>query len=482
MAYRDLNEFVERLRILGELKEIAIEVDPELEISAITDRVVKKKGPALLFTNVKGYPGVPVLTNTFGSDTRMALALGTDSFESIAAEIAELIQPQIPSSLKGKVQMLSKLTRLKDLGPKTVKSGACQDVVETDNPSLADIPIIKCWPKDGGKYITFPQVITKHPRMGTRNVGMYRLQVFDDQTLGLHWQRHKGGAQHYRVAEEMGQRLEVAISLGPDPETMYAGTAPLPDEIDEFMLAGFLRRKPVELVKCKTVDLEVPANAQYVLEGYAEPGERRVEGPFGDHQGYYSHADEYPVFHLTAVTRREKPIYPTIIVGPPPQEDGPLGKATERIFLPLIRTQLPEIVDMNLPVEGIFHNLAIVSIDKRYPGHAQKVMHALWGFGQLMFTKVVVIVDKDVDVQNLSEVTWRVGVSFDPKRDVLISEGPTDVLDFASPIADFGGKLGIDATTKWADEGFTREWPEILRMPDDVKSRIDEIWPELGLA
>ena len=481
MAYKDLNEFVEILRNEGLLKEIDIEVDPELEISAITDRVVKQGGPALLFTNVKGHPGVPVLINTFGSERRMELALQAESMEAIAGDIAELIQPQIPSSLTGKIQMLSKLTRLKDLGPKTVKSGSCQDVVETENPSLSEIPIIKCWPGDGGKYITFPQVITKHPTLGTRNVGMYRLQVFDDQTLGLHWQRHKGGAHHYRLAEEMGKRLEVAICLGPDPETMYAGTAPLPDELDEFMLAGFLRHKPVELVKCKTVDIEVPANAQFILEGYAEPGERRIEGPFGDHQGYYSQADEYPVFHLTAVTRRKDPIYPTIIVGRPPQEDGPLGKATERIFLPLIRTQLPEIVDMNLPVEGIFHNLAIVSIDKRYPGHAQKVMHALWGFGQLMFTKVVVIVDKDVNVQNLKEVAWRVGVSIDPKRDVIISEGPTDVLDFSSEIADYGGKLGIDATTKWPDEGFTREWPEILKMPDHVNDRIDDLWPQLGL-
>ncbi|MEE2710984.1 MAG: menaquinone biosynthesis decarboxylase [Gemmatimonadota bacterium] len=481
MAYKDLNEFVEILRKEGQLKEIDVEVDPELEISAIADRVVKQGGPALLFTNVKGHPDVPVLINTFGSERRMELALKAERMEAIAGDIAELIQPQIPSSLTGKIQMLSKLTRLKDLGPKTVKSGSCQEVVETENPSLSEIPIIKCWPGDGGKYITFPQVVTKHPGMGTRNVGMYRLQVFDDRTLGLHWQRHKGGAHHYRLAEEMGQRLEVAICLGPDPETMYAGTAPLPDEIDEFMLAGFLRHKPVELVKCKTVDIEVPANAQFILEGYAEPGERRIEGPFGDHQGYYSQADEYPVFHLTAVTRRRQPVYPTIIVGRPPQEDGPLGKATERIFLPLIRTQLPEIVDMNLPVEGIFHNLAIVSIDKRYPGHAQKVMHALWGFGQLMFTKVVVIVDKDVNVQNLKEVAWRVGVSIDPKRDVMISEGPTDVLDFSSDIADYGGKLGIDATTKWPDEGFTREWPEILKMPDHVNDRIDELWPQLGL-
>ncbi len=481
MAHKDLKSFVDLLREAGELKEITAEVDPELEISAIADRVVKRNGPALLFTNVKGHPGMPVLINTFGSKRRMELALGADSLDDIAAEIADLINPQMPASLAGKLQMLPRLARLKDTQSKTVRSGPCQEVVETDTASLESIPVIKCWPSDGGRYITFPQVITKHPGKGTRNVGMYRLQVFDDKTLGLHWQRHKGGAHHYRVAEEMGERLEVAIVLGPDPETMYAATAPLPDEIDEYMLAGFLRRQPVELVKCRTVDLEVPANAQIVLEGYAEPHERRTEGPFGDHQGYYSLPDEYPVFHLTAITRRKDPIYPTTIVGPPPQEDGWLGKATERIFLPLLKTTLPEIVDIDLPVEGIFHNLAIVSIDKRFPGHARKVMHALWGLGQMMFTKVIIVVDKDVDVHNMREVAWRVGVSIDPKRDLLVSEGPCDVLDFAAQTADVSGKLGIDATEKWPDEGFDRGWPEILRMPDEVNRRIDALWPELDL-
>ncbi|MBI4552302.1 MAG: menaquinone biosynthesis decarboxylase [Candidatus Latescibacteria bacterium] len=481
MAYRDLNAFLDVLRQHGELKEITAEIDPELEISAMADRVVKRNGPALLFTNVKGHPGIPVLINTFGSKRRMELALETESLDAIAAEIAELIQPKIPATLMGKLQMLPKLSRLADLSPKTVRSGPCQEVVETEHPSLADLPIIKCWPKDGGRYITLPQVVTRHPTLGTRNVGMYRLQVFDERTLGLHWQRHKGSAHHYRVAEEIGQRLEVAVFLGPDPAVIYAGTAPLPDEIDEFMLAGFLRREPVDLVKCKTVDLEVPANAQIVLEGYAEPGERRVEGPFGDHQGYYSLPDQYPVFHLTAVTRRTNPIYPTIIVGPPPQEDGWLGKATERIFLPLIRTTLPEVVDMDLPIEGIFHNLAIVSIDKRYPGHAKKVMHAIWGLGQLMFTKVVIVVDKDVNVHDMREVVWRVGVSIDPRRDVILSEGPCDVLDFAAQFPDYSGKLGIDATTKWPEEGFTRGWPDILRMPDEVSQRVDELLGQLGL-
>lgn len=481
MAHKDLKSFVDLLKQEGELKEITLEVDPELEISAITDRVVKQGGPALLFTNVKGYPDIPVLINTFGSRRRMELALGAETLDEIASEIADLINPKVPDSLSGKLQMLPRLARLKNTQSKTVRSGPCHEIVETDSASLSTLPIIKCWPNDGGKYITFPQVITKHPEKGTRNVGMYRLQVFDDKTLGIHWQRHKGGAHHYHVAETMEKRLEIAIVLGPDPETMYAATAPLPDEIDEYMLAGFLRRQSVELVKCRTVDLEVPANAQIVLEGYAEPFERRTEGPFGDHQGYYSLPDEYPVFHLTAITRCRNPIYPTIIVGPPPQEDGWLGKATERIFLPLLKTTLPEIVDIDLPVEGIFHNLAIVSIDKRYPGHARKVMHALWGLGQMMFTKVIIIVDKDVDIHNMREVAWRVGVSIDPKRDVLISEGPCDVLDFAAQIADVSGKLGIDATEKWPDEGFNRGWPEILRMPEEINKRVDALWPKLDL-
>jgi len=480
MAYRDLKHFVDVLRQRGELKEISVEVDPVLEISEIADRVVKAGGPALLFTNVKGHR-IPVLINAFGTLERMALALGAESLDAIAEDIAELLEPQMPVSLIGKLQALPKLKRFLSLPPKTVRSGACQEVVETDSPSLAEIPIIQCWPQDGGKYITLPLVFTKHPELGTRNVGMYRLQKFDDRTLGMHWQRHKGGAAHYRVAERLGKRLDVAVALGPDPAVTYAATAPLPDEVDELMLAGFLRDAPVELVQCRTVDLEVPANAQIVLEGYVEPGERRLEGPFGDHTGFYSLDEEYPVFHLTAVTHCRDPIYPTIIVGRPPMEDGPLGKATERLFLPLIKKSVPEIVDMNLPVEGIFHNFAIVSLDKRYPGHARKVMHAIWGLGQLMFTKVVIVVDKQCNVHDLGEVMWRVGTAIDPKRDVVFAEGPCDVLDFAAQVPDYGTKMGIDATRKWPDEGFTGRWPDEIEMLPEVKKRVDGIWSELGL-
>jgi len=480
VAYRDLGEFVDLLRKRGQLKEIAEPVDPELEIAEIADRVVKKGGPALLFTHVKGHEW-PVLINMFASMERMAWALEAESLDALANEVTGLLEPKIPTTLLEKLKMLPKLKILTELAPRIVRDGICQEVVETDTASLDKIPIIKCWPQDGGRYITLPLVFTRHPKLGTRNVGMYRLQKFDSKTLGMHWQRHKGGAQHYRVAEEIGKRLEVAIALSAEPSLIYAATAPLPEEVDEMMLAAFLRGRHVELVKCKTVDLEVPANAHIVLEGYVEPLERRLEGPFGDHTGYYSLADYYPVFHLTAMTYKRNPIYATTIVGPPPMEDGYLGKATERLFLPLIRKTLPEVVDINLPIEGIFHNLAIVSIDKRYPAHARKVMHAIWGLGQLMFTKVVIVVDKDCNVHDMREVIWKVGTHLDPKRDVLISEGPTDVLDHSAMYLDWGGKMGIDATRKWPEEGYTREWPDVIEMSQDVKKRIDDIWDKLGL-
>lgn len=480
MPYKDLSAFLDRLRREGELKEIDVQVDPDLEVAAVTDRVVRKGGPALLFTNVRG-ASMPLAINLFGTDRRMCLALETDSFDSIASEIASYLEPEIPDTVMGTIQSIPRLTRLTSLKTKTIKKAPCQEVVETDNPSMDGIPIIKCWPGDGGPYITFPIVITKHPEHGTRNLGLYRSQVFDSKTIGMHWQRHKGAAEHYRAAEAMGKRLEVAICLGPDPAVIYAASAPLPPEVDELMLAGFIRKESVEVVQCRTVDLEVPASSQIVLEGYCEPGERRLEGPFGDHTGYYSLADQYPVLHLTAVTRRKDPFYHTIIVGPPPQEDGPMGRATVRLFMPMVKKVLPEVVDMNLPVEGIFHNLVLVSIRKRYPGHARKVANALWGLGQLMFSKVIVVVDEDCDVQNPGEVVWRVGTHFDPRRDAFMTEGPLDVLDFAVSTPAYGGKLGIDATRKLPEEGYTGEWPEVLRHPEDVRKKAEEICRKLGL-
>ncbi len=480
MPYADLQAFVERLRREGELAEIHDEVSPDLEVAAIADRVVRKGGPALLFTRVRG-GSMPLAINLFGSERRMCLSLEIESYDALAAEIGSYLEPEIPEGVIGKIQALPRLSRLTALKAKLVKKAPCQEVVDTEKPSLAGIPIIKCWPGDGGRYITYPIVVTKHPELGTRNLGLYRLQVFDEKTLGMHWQRHKGAAEHYRAAEALGRRLEVAICLGPEPATIYAASAPLPPELDELMLAGFIRKESVEVVRGVTVDLEIPASSQIVLEGYCEPGERRTEGPFGDHTGYYSLPEPYPVFHLTAVTRRKSPLYHTIIVGPPPQEDGPIGTATVRLFMPMIKKVLPEIVDMSLPVEGIFHNLVLVSIRKRYPGHARKVAHALWGLGQLMFSKVIIVVDEDCDVQNHAEVVWRVGTHFDPKRDAWITEGPADVLDFAVSTPAFGGKLGIDATRKMKEEGFPGEWPGVLSHPDEVRRRAEEICARLGI-
>ncbi len=363
--------------------------------------------------------------------------------------------------------------------PKTVKDGRCQEVVRKDG-TLDEFPILKCWPEDGGRYITFPLVFTKDPETGTRNIGTYRMQVFDGRTTGMHWQRHKGGAQHHRVAERRGERLEVAVALSPEPVLTYCATAPMPEGLDELMLAGFLARRRIELVKCVTVDLEVPASAHIVLEGYVEPGERRREGPFGDHTGFYSLADDYPVFHIQCITHRKKPTYLTTVVGVPPMEDYYLGLATERIFLPVIQKTLPEIVDMHFPAEGIFHNLVIIAIDKRYPGHARKVMNACWGLGQLMFSKTIVIVDKDVNVQDEREVAWIVGTHIDPERDIQFTRGPVDDLDDASDLPAYGSKMGIDATRKWPSEGFTRQWPARLTTTEEAGRRAAAIWDRLS--
>ncbi len=479
MAYRDLNEFISDLEKKGELLHIKEPVSPYLEITEITDRVCKEHGPALLFENVRGY-NIPVLTNAFGSYRRMCLALGVNRLEEIGEEIDHFFQAEAPDSLIKKLKLIPKLKRLSNVFPKLVKKAPCQEVVLMDKDvDLGKFPILHCWPKDGGSFITLPLVFTKHPITGVRNVGMYRLQVYDKNTTGMHWHPHKGGAQHYRVSERLGKRLEVAVAIGPDPATTYAATAPLPEDMDEILFSGFIRNEPVEMVRCITIDHEVPAHSQIVLEGYVEPYERRLEGPFGDHTGYYSLPDEYPVFHITCITHRKDLIYPATIVGRPPMEDCYMAKATERIFLPLIKKQLPEIIDINLPIEGVFHNLALVSIDKRYPGHAKKVMHALWGLGQMMFTKIIIVFDKEVDVQNVSEALWRLGNNIDPKRDIVFSEGPVDALDHAAPQPLFGSKMGIDATRKWKEEGFKRQWPDVVEMDKEIKEKIDNLWKKL---
>lgn len=481
MAFDDLRDFVKALEKAGELKRIPFEVDPHLEITQFADRSVKTGGPAFLFEKPKGSQ-VPLLINAFASMRRMEIALGVDSVDAVAARIAEYLEMRMPQGLLGKLKMLPKLAEMGSSFPRIVSSGACKDVVRRDGFSLDEFPILHCWPEDGGRYITLPMVFTKNPDTGKRNCGCYRMQVYDGRTTGMHWQTHKQGAEHYRRRTKEGaKRMDVAVALGADPATMYSAILPLPPDLDEMMIAGFLRGSPVEMVKCETSDIEVPANAEIVLEGYVEIGELRREGPFGDHTGFYSLEDDYPVFHITCVTQRKNPIYATTIVGPPPMEDFYMGRAIERIFLPLMRLQLPEVRDMAMPAEGIFHNLMLVSIRKSYPGHARKVMHAIWGLGQAMFSKCIVVVDEDVDVQNFSEVAWKALNNIDPQRDIEFVLGPVDSLDHASRLPNFGSKMGIDATKKWPAEGFTRPWPDVLRMPDEVQRRVDELWKRAGL-
>jgi 4-hydroxy-3-polyprenylbenzoate decarboxylase len=487
MPYDSLRDFVKRLENEGELRKIGRRADPYLEISAIADRAMKlpNGGPALLFENVEGSQ-FPVAINLMGSRRRVSWALGAEDIEDIASEIASLtrLPSEMPQSLLGKIKLLPQMAQLGSLAPKIVSPGSapCQEIVKTgDAASLDELPILTCWPGDGGPFITLPLVFTKDEGSGKRNVGMYRIQKFGPRETGMHWQRHKAGSRHYESFESKGRDIPVAIVLGGDPALTYSATAPLPDDIDEMAFAGFLRKKPVELVRCKTIDTEVPANADFVIEGYVPAGERRREGPFGDHTGYYSLADDYPVFKVTAITHRRDAIYPCTIVGPPPMEDKYLGLATERIFLPLVKLFVPEIVDYYLPAEGVFHNLAIVRIKKRYPGHAFKVMNALWGLGQLMFTKCIVVVDEDVDAQSPAEVVWRTFANIDPQRDILFARGPADVLDHATSLPAFGSKMGVDATRKWRDEGFAREWPEVLKMSPDINAKISDIWKDLGI-
>ena len=485
MAYRDLREFIAALEERGWLKRISQEVDAHLEITEITDRVSKMEGErnvALLFENVRGYD-MPVLMNAFGSYERMALALGVDRLDDVADEIREILKlPYI--SLQNKMSVLSIIPMAKKAinFPKYVKNAPCQEVVE-ENPTLDTIPILTCWPQDGGPFITLPLVFTKNPATGKRNVGMYRLQKYDGQTTGMHWHIHKNGAENFRDTRAAGgARIEAAVAIGTDPVVTYAATAPLPRDIDEMVFAGFLRHKPVEMVKCKTVDLEVPAHAEIILEGYVRTDELRREGPFGDHTGYYSLADDYPVFHITCITHRRNPIYAATVVGRPPMEDCYMAKATERIFLPLLQQMLPEIVDINMPLEGVFHDCVIVSIKKSFPMHARKVMHGFWGMGQMMNVKLIIVVDAHVDVQNLKEVWWRVYNNIDAKHDLEIVEGPLDVLDHSSPMAKWGAKLGIDATKTWPEEGHTREWPDEIEMSREVREAVDAKWSSLGLG
>jgi len=544
LAYNDLREWMAALERAGELKRIKTEVDPVLEIAEITDRVskgsfagagaratLKARGPALLFENPKGSP-IPVLINQFGSERRMRMALGVDSLDEVANRIRQFMDVKSPQGFLDKVKMLPMLAEMGKFFPKTVATGPCKEVIRKDNFDLKHLPILQCWPQDAGRFITLPCVVTRDPKTGKRNVGMYRMQVYDGQSTGMHWQRQKIGAEHYRemlrreaalrsqsphpvangatrvghpqdssynlqrrsvdiMAQTSGGsvipegklptgKMEVAVAIGTDPALTFSAIVPAPPDIEEYLIAGFLRQSPVELVKCETVDLEVPATSEIVLEGYVNLDELRMEGPFGDHTGFYSLPDLYPVFHLTCVTHRNNPIYATTIVGKPPQEDAYMGKAVERIFLPLMKLTIPELVDVNLPVEGVFHNLMIVSIRKSYPGQARKVMNAIWSLGQAMFTKCVVVVDEDINVQDIGEVTLKVLNHIDPERDIQFTLGPVDSLDHASRLPNFGSKMGIDATRKWDSEGFARPWPDEILMDETTKAVVNGKWKTLA--
>ena len=485
MSFKDLREFITFLEEKGDLIRVKTQVSSELEITEIADRVVKTGGPALLFEDVAGYD-MPVLINIFGSARRMAWALGVDELDQLGDRFRELLGlvQGPPEGILNKLRTLGQIIQLGSFSPRTVRRAPCQEVVlEGEDVNLDQFPILKCWPLDGGRYITLPLVISKDPETGVQNYGTYRLQVYDSRTTGMHWQTHKVGTHHYRMGQERGMdRLDIAVALGGDPTSIWTGSAPLPPDMDEMTVAGFLRKEAVELVKAKTSDLLVPAHAEIVLEGYVVPGEERIEGPFGDHTGYYSMEDEYPVFHVTCITRRREPIYPTIVVGRPPMEDYWMGKVTERLFLPAIRTILPEVVDINMPAEGIFHNLVIVSIKKEYPGQARKVMHGLWGLGLMSLAKIIVVVDHFVDVQDPAEVTWRVANNLDAARDIVITTGPLDDLDHATATPKFGGKVGIDATHKGPGEGRTREWPPEIVMSDVIRELVDQKWQEYGIG
>ena len=527
LGYESLRDWIKTLDKAGELKRVTAEVSPILEMAEIADRAAKSGrgtnkagGPALLFENVKGYKGARVLMNQFGSERRMRMALEVDALDEIAKRIETLLHPVPPTGFMDKLKMLPMLAEVGGFFPKNIsaKDAPCKEVIlRGADIDVLKFPVLQTWPQDGGRFITLPCVVTRDPRNGKRNVGMYRMQVYDGQTTGMHWQRQKVAAEHFRermrsatvdaagavdvmaltaggstaasdtsslpqhvVTKIRGDRMEVAVAIGTDPATTFSAIVPAPPEVEEYLIAGFLRGKAVEIVKCETVDLEVPATAEIVLEGYVELGELKTEGPFGDHTGFYTMTDEYPVFHLTCITHRKDPIYAATVVGKPPMEDAWMGKAVERIFLPLMKLTLPEIVDVNLPAEGVFHNLMIVSIRKSYAGQARKVMNGIWSMGQAMFTKCVIVVDEDCDVQDVAEVTLRVTNNIDPERDIQFTLGPVDSLDHASRLPNYGSKMGIDATRKWAAEGFMRPWPQMLTMPDEVKSKVEDICKTLG--
>jgi len=485
VAHSSYRKFLQALEAAGELKRISQPVATELQITEVADREMKSPdgGKALLFEKptIDGRESAfPLAINAMGSRRRMAMALGLASIDELAEQMQFIMKAKPPRSFGEAFKLLRNGIDLIHARPKHVKDGACKEVIEkfdgrngTDGMSLLDLPVLKCWPLDGGRFITLPTVYTRDPDTGERNVGMYRMQIYDDRTTGMHWQVHKVGARHGKRYYERGERMPVAVALGGDPACTFAATAPLPDGLDEILFAGFARKKSVELVKCETSDIEVPADSDFVLEGYVEPGEMRAEGPFGDHTGFYTAVEDYPVFHLTAITRRKDAVYPATIVGIPPMEDFYMGEASVRIFLPVFRMNFPEIVDMALPAEGVFHNLVFVSIRKQYPWQAYKIMHGLWGMGQMMFAKYIVVVDEDCDVHNTSEVLFRMCANTDPQRDSCFVKNPSDALDHAPSVANVGSHMGLDATRKLAGEGYPRAWPQLLSMPPEVRAWAD---------
>ena len=519
MPAHDLQSFVAELERRGWLKRISAPVDPRLEICEITDRVTKSGGPALLFENVAG-SRFPLLINAFGTRERMCLALGAASFEEIAERVRHVLRPEVPTTLVQKLKKLPELAQLASLAPRIVKGGVCQEVVHTGDADLFSLPVMKCWPLDGhpelcggspaqvasagvssvnagsaasaaspapsadvGRYITLGAVFTKNPDTGERNIGMYRVQLFEPKLAAMHWHPHHDGARHFRRYQQRGRRMPVAIALGGPAVLPYAATCPLPPGVDECLLAGFLQGRGIDLVPCVSQpEIEAPASAEIVIEGYIDPGEDLVlEGPFGDHTGFYSLPDFFPRLHVTALTHRREPIYPSTIVGRPPQEDYWFGKATERIFLPVLQAIVPDVIDYNLPMFGCFHNCVFVRIKKEYPYQARRVMNAIWGAGQMAFSKIIVVVDEHVDVQNEQEVLFQLCSNVDPRRDILFSDGPLDILDHAAPYCGVGSKMGIDATRKLPGEGQVRQWPPEIEMSREIKDLVSRRWREYGL-
>jgi 4-hydroxy-3-polyprenylbenzoate decarboxylase len=481
MPFNDLAEFIEALDKSGELKRIRAPVSIDLEIGEILRRVMYKNGPALLFENVQGY-SIPIAGNVFGSEKRMQIALEVSNFETLGTRITDLINMDIPTGILEKVRALPKLAELSGFSPKLVKSGPVQDVTNASTPSFSTLPVIKTWPKDAGRFITFGLILTKNPDTGIRNLGVYRMQLHDDHTAAMHWQIHKRGAMHFKRMAEQGKRIDAAVIIGADPATVYSGVAPVPEGLDKFLFAGIMRRKGIDLVKCQTVDLEVPAHSEIVLEGYVDPKDVRTEGPFGDHTGYYTPPEPYPTFHLTGMMHKHNPTYLTTVVGKPILEDAYIGKVIERSFLSLIQVLEPEVVDISFPAAGWFQGLAIVSVKKRYPGQAKKVMFGLWGTGQLALTKMLVIVDEGVNIHDMNDVIWAVTTRTDPARDILVLDRvPTDTLDPSSPLLNFGSKIGIDATIKSKQEGFEREWQEQVETDEKTRELVSARWKEYGI-